>query len=609
MAQTIDILSSTPRRLKKEIENILSSYSNQWDILSELLQNSVDSIRRWNKENLSIQKEHRIIINVDSTKRALSVEDSGTGFDPETITDLLAPHGTDKEQLSEEVGEKGVGLTYTMFSCNLFRLETTSVKGFSNATYEGGMSWLKITSKLQQPLLSIDTETSYHNPLDTFSKISLEDVDNLNGDLELFDWNINQLTHILRTKTAVGNFKKLYGEEPLDIKVLLHLTSNDGNLEEREIPFLYQAPTEFVESDRIFDINKRAIEIVGLSPAELKQRLSEKVLKYEHVYESPSRSLHYIAYYVPGGERFWKQVAKDTFDTDLHEPNSFNLLTTPGVYVFVKGMPTGIVIDSPSTGSGGYWNGLFVLINADYLQFDMGRKSLGGNRTKGLFQEAAKDAFTELSKKYLPYVSKEDAGTPAIPEGFTKKKKEILDRLNKLPDLELPGISYIKYPDNQEAAVAAIFHEMVGAGIIKGYCGLGWSYAAQYDMVAKYRGPIEDLVGKKILKSAIEAYGNTLDEDLIIEFKYKAESVLKDISKDTKRLQDINIIVCWEVDVTKFYDEYVIVKPIKPDDAFYHSTNYSIKFPILSGLGEGNTDKYIIALKDIIIDNQRGNLQ
>ena len=42
----IDFLQQTTRQVKKSIKDIDDSYNNEWDVLAELCQNSVDAIRK-----------------------------------------------------------------------------------------------------------------------------------------------------------------------------------------------------------------------------------------------------------------------------------------------------------------------------------------------------------------------------------------------------------------------------------------------------------------------------------------------------------------------------------------------------------------------------------
>jgi hypothetical protein len=67
--------------------------------------------------------------------------------------------------------------------------------------------------------------------------------------------------------------------------------------------------------------------------------------------------------------------------------------------------------------------------------------------------------------------------------------------LRSLSDLGLPGIGYLKHPDGQEAAVMALFHELVGAGILKGYQRYRSELRETYDLWGHYRIQ-KELVGR-----------------------------------------------------------------------------------------------------------------
>ena len=62
--------------IRKEINNIINSYNNSWDILCELFQNSFDAIVRYNK-NFGTKK-HKIEFEISVPKRKITIRDSGT---------------------------------------------------------------------------------------------------------------------------------------------------------------------------------------------------------------------------------------------------------------------------------------------------------------------------------------------------------------------------------------------------------------------------------------------------------------------------------------------------------------------------------------------------
>ena len=118
----IEFLKPSIREIRKSIKDIDDSYNNDWDILAELLQNSVDAIKK------SKPFKPQILIEVDSIARKITVQDNGIGIENHQLPILLAPFSTNKEDDDEAIGEKGVGLTFVIFSCNKFFIKT----GFNN---------------------------------------------------------------------------------------------------------------------------------------------------------------------------------------------------------------------------------------------------------------------------------------------------------------------------------------------------------------------------------------------------------------------------------------------------------------------------------------------
>ena len=74
-------LSPTISNIRKSILNIDDSYNNYWDILAELLQNSVDAIiKRSSDEGRAISG--RIDIKIDCQKKEIEITDDGCGIPP-----------------------------------------------------------------------------------------------------------------------------------------------------------------------------------------------------------------------------------------------------------------------------------------------------------------------------------------------------------------------------------------------------------------------------------------------------------------------------------------------------------------------------------------------
>jgi molecular chaperone HtpG len=142
----LNAVAISSRTIKKNIRNICDSYSNPWDIPAELSQNSIDAINKWNTLYSGglfddHRKQHYIELSVNRHNRSIEIKDSGIGFDPSNAAEMLAPNNGDKDSDPDLIGEKGVGLTFAIFSSNSFVLETKSVKGTYRAEVKGAKDW------------------------------------------------------------------------------------------------------------------------------------------------------------------------------------------------------------------------------------------------------------------------------------------------------------------------------------------------------------------------------------------------------------------------------------------------------------------------------------
>jgi hypothetical protein len=281
VTSTHDFLANpTDDRLRKELSNICDSYSHPWDILAELLQNSVDSIRSFNKTYGS-RKDHQINIALDGRDRSIIVDDTGIGFDPVKVPILLAPHGTDKKGNDYSIiGEKGVGLKYVIFSSEYFRLETISCNGKFKGTIEHASAWRQ-GGNPTRPTLNIDESISEKiDPAVTFTKITVKGVDpNFSEGEDLFNQTPQVLQFLLRTKTAVGSTKKIFSMPDEKVNVVLKVTAKDGQTANFDVPFQFLLPEYLLPPAASIDFSDFVKKAAGMDDRQKTQQLRGKCLR------------------------------------------------------------------------------------------------------------------------------------------------------------------------------------------------------------------------------------------------------------------------------------------------------------------------------------------
>jgi hypothetical protein len=148
--------------------------------------------------------------------------------------------------------------------------------------------------------------------------------------------------------------------------------------------------------------------------------------------------------------------------------------------------------------------------------------------------------------------------------------------------------------------VVAIFHELVAAKVLEGYFTLRTGYRDTYDLWGTYDVPALS-VGQNC-RSLADPSGR-IQLDVVLEFKYNAEDILPDVTKNRKMFIDIDLIVCWDFDEQLFAKQRVVVEAVSPDDVLFKGTNFKLVWPGAYNLGAAS-EKPLISLRRLLQDLQ-----
>lgn len=495
-----------------------------------MIQNAVDAI---NRTDPVVQGE--IYLQIDCIRKEISIRDNGCGIAPEKLVTFLRPFSTDKLDDENQIGEKGVGLKFAYFQSAYFKIHTGNASGSALAEIRDARLWKLQTS--QEPLT-----VSYERYNEPFcgTEIVLKGIENE----PLFSLSISQMRYILRTKTAAGNTSAIW-RDISPIKITLEMTDYNGDHIKEDIPYKYYLPTDTLSVRDQISLDDFEEWLRGGDRTDLEKctKLRDKVITAKGSYlHNGYREIRYWASFVPS-RSVWDQLCiKEGLATDslLSNEEWINekifVLHRPGIYTAVKGMPTGITVEHPSAGYSGYWSNMFIIFEDDRLSFDIGRKSIHG-LTANIYKSYAKEIFN----RFLQYIVKYVSGT-VEPYSAEWNKEGLIDEIKSLPDLGCSVVKFGKNPKDQEASVAAIFYELIGAGYINDVEPLISGYRNKYDLYAKWNS-----------------------RTVIIEFKSHLKNVVKDFDDARKVFDEMDYIVCWEVtdeDAEKLHRLSITIEPL-----------------------------------------------
>lgn len=513
----VNFLQPGNEQLRNQLNGIIDSYSHEWDLLAELCQNAIDSISR--------QKPARgkVRIELDAPAKRLVVSDNGTGIHPDRLAHLLSPFSTDKSRSDDQIGQKGVGVTFAIFSSNHFKIESKHTHGDRGATIANANAWLDKTD--EEPLLLNLDEAREHTPGTTGVTIELQLSDPEHPILSL---TFDQLIFVLRTRTALGSTSHIWGD-PYDGDFTVRHVDQGGVSREDEFACKYLLPTAGLDPDEwitVKDYEHWRTE-KDRTDIDKRRKLKGQVIVTSGSYHHSGRTNRFWACFAPDRgawaklSSFFRDFTKDELDaieqgdTTSENPYQFR----PGLYVSTKGMPTGIRLELSTRGSAGYVANYFILIEDPSLNFDIGRKFIPG-RLQGSLRDKAGAQFREFINEFVKYVSgRVDGPNPKW------ERDKTFEQISKLPNLDSKLSSFLKRPDAQEATVAAMFYEQIGAENVEGLRPLVSGYKDRYDLHAKW-----------------------LDRNVVVEFKFNVRGLLKDFSDERKMFDEIDAAVIWDVD-------------------------------------------------------------
>ncbi|THD79383.1 MAG: ATP-binding protein [Phenylobacterium sp.] len=512
MSEKLSFLTPDTSQIRHQIKGVLESYSHEWDILAELSQNAVDAIVR------ATPTRGHIELTVNAQAGTIEIQDNGVGIAPADLLRLLRPFASDKGGHTNQIGQKGVGLTFVLFSTVSFELETHEASGSATAAVHGASSWANSddNTDLLVEVGAIATETA-----GTRIKIKLAD-----HDLPLFDLTFAELTFALRTRTALGSTNFIWGE-PLNCDVKFSHIDRSGNANAVEFDCNYLLPTEKLKSDDYISVDDYLEwrSESDRSDAEKRRKLKDRIVYFKGKKYQAGRDIKYWSCFVPN-RAVWQTLSElhglsvEHVEDDMADGDDMfvGFKFSGGLSTSSKGMPTGIFLELKPRGSAGYFPNFFIIVEDPSLSFDIGRKSIQG-RQQGMLREIAYEEFRRYVRDFVKYIS----GSIDDPDP-SYDREELFAEIASIAELDSSSSKFAKRPNSQEATVAAMFFEQLGAGQFSSFVPLISGYRGRYDL-----------------------YGKIGAKSQVVEFKFDLSGLFRDFSDERKMFDEINTVVLWEI--------------------------------------------------------------
>lgn len=568
---------------KREIRNILKSYTGYFDPFAEVLQNAFDAVERRAYDE-DVNYVPQIWIDVDVCANSISVTDNGCSMEFAEFRKFLKPNYSFK--IGDKTrGMKGVGATYLAYGFNDLQVSTKLGGEVWSGRIQRGREWAEDSvGEVEIPMFAMSGIPA-HEPFESVDQGTSVTIRLVGEKIRPSDlsWagaaNAKQWLAILRIHTPLGAIY-IEPDQP-DFEIRIHLQVTDARGEKTQISInnpQYLYPHTFFDVVSLRDyVEWIQAESARGTPPRPQSRFQNRtgfwitgytneILSNEALFplrltddqrtlvkEMNVRVYFFMCY----SNDLWNQLKEREFGLG----NRAQLLSG-GLQIATRNMPQGPRLQIPLNRMLGFQNVTHIVIHID-AEPDLGRKGFQPEHVE-ICRTLAQRLVEQYGMKYRWELLRRKVGiAPMVRE---LELESWIDRLRRheedsplksiprevfLPQYALPSVS----EPQVEQDVVALFNQMLAAGIIRGISLLSSSQYEQYDGLfrrvfdppyEKYvYDPSENPVG--IIQDWLPGQEKVLSSKIrVLEFKYSLDGLVEELSQQDKDTKKLDLIIAWE---------------------------------------------------------------
>lgn len=572
--------------IKGTIQTVLNSYTGFFDLFSESIQNALDATEKKCRANKT-DYEPSIWIEINMEESSLRVIDNGCGMNMVEFLLCFRPNMTFKKGQGLR-GNKGVGATFLAYGYNYVELHTKINKDVYAGIFRGGRNWVEDSKGMKEPefeevefnVPELESEAS-----GTCIKIMLQKESKTEKPKDFSWYGANtafQWFTMLRIATPLGSISL---ENPTHILPTVHLSVIDKNGNrtvnppEKNVQYYYphDIPSIQKKTQSLNDLKIEVDNIEGSLDVK-KKRLKSEFKDLKAIYEIwghekvlDKESILKLSFSDEELELVRKKEIC-VYGCMLNSPKLFEAINKEiginnrkimhgGIQLATDGMPQGELITIPLTRYIGYQRQTLIIVHFKNGDPDMGRKTFQPE-LKALAEKIAVRA-TNVFISYIDYLRPDEGEDRSIfgdDEQWNWMQSIIKWRdKNQLHYGSIhPNFTYLCMP-KEEQDVIAIYHQLVGAGIIKGMYFYRTAYNDRYDGLYEYRYSDKGFIynSENLLGVREEMPIPANSKPLVLEYKLDFESIIHDLDKESKQYEHLDLVICWRAS-GQYNDDFLL---------------------------------------------------
>lgn len=582
--------------LRREINNILSSYVGWYDPFCELIQNALDAVEaRASLEaaaGTGSSYDPKISIRIDIDDNSLTVSDNGIGLDKDKFQQFLAPNFSFKSGNTR--GHKGVGATYVAYGFNYMRV-STRIPGFeASGRILNARNWVKAESSGASPKVEPDSSRVADDDFPSFDRgVSITVRFDGSTHPRQLSWlqatTASTWQKILYIKTGLGSVKP---DSSVHVKltVIAKNTTTMCEVVGTKYPWLHESASK-----------KASYNVLARAQSELfakwgpGRKMPDKYSNLDFVYETwtaeqlrtllgsalDEEELDVLQRFTPTVSVEFGYTAK--LWTQFNDALGLrSRVLSSGIQLAANNMPQGEAILVPLARNIGRQHQVHFLVHFDNYTPDMGRKGFHRELTDFSKSIARHIVETHLSK--MRYLLKANTGTSpdlvrelAIDDWknqmLAHEVKQPLKLQSKHFFLPVERVSITSVP-TREQDVIALFHQLIAGGVIRGMNMMSTNERFTYDGLFKISFDLapelyiydEENNPLGVPDATARALSGKVTAPRILEYKFSLDGLVEDFDSQDKNIKDVDLCVAWSTGAL-YKEQYGIVSLLLPENA------------------------------------------
>ncbi len=582
--------------LRREINNILSSYVGWYDPFCELIQNALDAVeaRAGAEVAAGTGKDYKptISIRIDLDENSLTVSDNGIGLDKEKFEQFLAPNFSFKSGNTR--GHKGVGATYVAYGFNYMRV-TTKIPGFvASGRIVNARNWLKDDASGANPKVEPDSSKLADETFDTFDRgVSITVRFDVSTHPRQLSWlqasNASTWQKILYVKTGLGSVTP---DNLVRVTISVISKGKVTTLEKigTKYPWLHENAAKKASYTSLVKAQDDLYAKYGPG-----RKMPDKYSNLDFIYETwnADQLKTLLGNVLDDDEQDILQRFTPTISVEFGYTaklwSQYNealglrsRVLSSGIQLAANNMPQGETMLVPLTRNIGRQHQVHFLIHFDNYTPDLGRKGFHRELTDFAKNVTRHIVETHLSK--MRYLLKANTGTsPDLVRelAIDDWKSEMLAHESLQPlrlqskhfFLPVERVSITSVP-TREQDVIALFHQLIAGGVIRGLNMMSTNERFTYDSLFKIAFDLapelymydEETNPLGVAEATAMALSGKVTTPRILEYKFSLDGLVEDFDSQDKNIKDIDLCVAWTTG-EQYKEKYGIVSLLLPENA------------------------------------------